>query len=74
MEIAKEDFRKPFFTEIVLIACWNIWKVRNATIFEKVMPTFRGWKGAFIHDLTLHKYRVKGKKLVELSKWIDTLL
>jgi hypothetical protein len=30
---AKEEFRKPFFTEIVLIACWNIWKVRNVAIF-----------------------------------------
>jgi hypothetical protein len=30
---AKKEFKKPFFTEIVLIACWNIWKVINVAIF-----------------------------------------
>ncbi|XP_073360718.1 uncharacterized protein [Aegilops tauschii subsp. strangulata] len=24
------SFRKPFFTEVVFIACWNIWILRNA--------------------------------------------
>jgi hypothetical protein len=71
---AKKDFSKPFFIEIILIACWNIWKVRNGVVFGKIVATFRSWKGAFIHDPILHKYRVKGKILPELSKWIDSLL
>jgi hypothetical protein len=30
---AKATFRKSFFFEIVAIACWNIWKIRNGAVF-----------------------------------------
>jgi hypothetical protein len=51
---AKRDFNKPFFFEVIFIACWNIWKQRNNAVFERVLPTSKAWKGAFIHDITLH--------------------
>jgi hypothetical protein len=35
------DFNKPFFFEVIFIACWNIWKQRNNAVFERVLPTFR---------------------------------
>jgi hypothetical protein len=33
---ARAGFAKPFFTEIVILACWNIWKMRNEYIFQHV--------------------------------------
>jgi hypothetical protein len=31
---ARNDFAKPFFMEVVIIALWNIWKERNGQIFK----------------------------------------
>ena len=70
----RRRFDKPFFTEVVVLASWHIWKQRNEAIFQGVMPTFRGWKRAFIHDATLHVHRVKAKHLDSFSQWIETLL
>jgi hypothetical protein len=50
---AKKDFAQPFFMEILIMACWNIWKIRNGKIFENQRPTFTKWKNAFIHDMTI---------------------
>jgi hypothetical protein len=50
---AKRDFAQPFFMEILIMACWNIWKIRNGKIFENQRPTFTKWKNAFIHDMTI---------------------
>jgi hypothetical protein len=33
-------FRKPFFMEVVMLGCWNIWKQRNGLIFRFERPTF----------------------------------
>jgi hypothetical protein len=50
---AKRDFAKPFFMEVLIMACWNIWKVRNGKIFENQRPSFSKWKAGFMHDMTL---------------------
>uniref|UniRef100_A0A453ILD2 Reverse transcriptase zinc-binding domain-containing protein n=1 Tax=Aegilops tauschii subsp. strangulata TaxID=200361 RepID=A0A453ILD2_AEGTS len=38
---ARKKFNKPFFSEVVFLAWWNIWKVRNDRAFRHVNPTFR---------------------------------
>jgi hypothetical protein len=30
---ARRQFSQPFFTAMVLSACWNIWKIMNGFIF-----------------------------------------
>jgi hypothetical protein len=71
---AMRKFNKPFFSEVVIIALWHIWKQRNDVIFQGIMPSFRGWKSRFVLDLSLHKHRVKEKHVQSLSRWIDSLL
>jgi hypothetical protein len=71
---ARRDFEKPFFFEIVILACWHIWKQRNGAIFERVIPSFRAWRAAFISDVTRHMHRVKDSWKPELSSWIDNLM
>jgi hypothetical protein len=70
---ARKDFGKPFFAEVVILACWHIWKQRNEAIFQNILPSFRAWRRCFIHDATLHVHRVKAKHLNSLSSWIDSL-
>lgn len=31
---AMKEFDKPFFAEVVFLAWWNIWMVRNAKVFR----------------------------------------
>jgi hypothetical protein len=37
--ITRSTFAKPFFAEVVILACWHIWKQMNEAIFQKVKPS-----------------------------------
>ncbi|XP_073355123.1 uncharacterized protein [Aegilops tauschii subsp. strangulata] len=70
---ASRSFRKPFFTEVVFIACWNIWIIRNAKVFRHERAGFNKWRSAFIHDISLMQYRVKAAYKDDLLCWISFL-
>jgi hypothetical protein len=70
---AKKSFLGPCFAEIVIIACWCIWKQRNGWIFKNIRPTFRRWKSSFVQEVTMLKHRVKKDTVPVLLSWIDTL-
>ncbi|XP_073367917.1 uncharacterized protein [Aegilops tauschii subsp. strangulata] len=70
---ASRSFRKPFFTEVVFIACWNIWILRNAKVFRHERAGFNKWRSAFIHDISLMQYRVKAAYKDDLHRWISFL-
>ena len=70
---AKQDFAKPFFTEVVFVACWNIWIIRNAKVFRHERQSFNKWRSAFIHDILLMQHIVKARYKEELLKWISFL-
>jgi hypothetical protein len=70
---AKPSFIGPCFSEIVILACWCIWKQRNGWIFKSIGPTLRRWKASFIHEVTMLKHRVKDDTVHKLLSWIDSL-
>lgn len=70
---AGRAFNKPFFTDIVILAAWHIWKQRNEAIFQNVLPSFRSWRRNFIHDATMHEHRVWSKHAHNWSEWISSL-
>jgi hypothetical protein len=70
----KRRFKGPCFVEIIILACWNIWKQRNNKIFKNIQPTFRNWREGFFSDVTLLKHRVKESTVPFLSSWLDNLL
>jgi hypothetical protein len=70
---AKRSFLGPYFSEIVIIACWCIWKQRNGWIFKLIIPTFRRWRSSFVHEVTMLKHRVKADTVATLLSWIDNL-
>jgi hypothetical protein len=70
---ARQQFNQPFFMEVVILACWNIWKQRNGKKFRDDRPTFLGWKRNFIHDISRLGHRIKKKHYSSLMAWIGTL-
>jgi hypothetical protein len=74
MEPELQNHFEDFFTEVVILALWHIWKQRNEAIFQDILPTFRGWKIRFIHEATMHVHRVKAKNSDSFSRWIDSLM
>ena len=70
---ARKDFGKPFFMEVLITACWNIWTIRNGRIFRNERHSFGKWKAAFIHDLTLLRFRLKKKHVDSFLSWISSL-
>jgi hypothetical protein len=71
---ARKEFAKPFFAEVVILACWHIWKQRNNKKFEHIRPSFGAWKAQFVHEASLHVHRVKDKHSDSFKIWIDSLL
>lgn len=47
IQVAKNNFQKPFFVEVFIIAAWQIWKQRNGKVFENITPSFTGRKILF---------------------------
>jgi hypothetical protein len=70
---ARRGFAKPFFMEVMITACWHIWKQRNGRIFENERPTFARWKCNFVHDITLLQHRIKVKHRDSLLTWVHSL-
>jgi hypothetical protein len=73
LDHARKEFAKPFFMEVIMLACWHIWIARNGKIFRSEKPAFAKWKAGFIHDMYLLRYRVKVKHRDTLIEWIRTL-
>jgi hypothetical protein len=70
---ARQSFGKPFFMEVLILACRGIWLFRNDKIFNQVRPTFTKWKHKFIHDMSLLHHRIKSKYKSQLLSWIESL-
>jgi hypothetical protein len=70
---ARRSFHKPFFMEVLIMACWHIWLIRNAKIFRGERPTFAKWRCNFVHDISLLRYRIKEKHIDSFTRWISSL-
>jgi hypothetical protein len=62
--------KKTFFMEVMMIACWNTWLIRNGKIFRHEKPTFVKWKAKFVHDISLLQHWIKAKYIDALLEWI----
>ena len=71
---ARSDFKQPFFTEVIMLAAWNIWKQRNGKIFEAKRPSFAAWRREFVHDISMLVHRIKTKHQSALKAWIGSLM
>jgi hypothetical protein len=60
--------------EIIILAAWAIWIIRNRKIFEDQAPSLSAWKAVFRQELILLSYRMKKKRNVAYKAWLDTFL
>ena len=70
---AKQSFGQPFFNEIVYLAAWNVWLLRNGRIFRNERHSFAAWRRNFTHDITLLSHRFKPSLKPLLLLWINYL-
>jgi hypothetical protein len=40
----KEKLKVPFFMEIIILAAWGIWIIRNNKIFKNSNPKIANWR------------------------------
>jgi hypothetical protein len=57
----KDTLKLPFVVEIIILAAWRIWIIRNRNFFEDQNPSFSAWKIVFKQELQLLSYRMKNK-------------
>jgi hypothetical protein len=62
----------PFSSEIIILAAWSIWMVRNNKIFNNQAPTFRNWRGFFIQELRMVAHRMKKKHVESFKEWLQS--
>jgi hypothetical protein len=73
VSVAKQSFGQPFFMEVLIMALWNIWILRNGLIFRNERPTFARWKCKFVYDMSWLQYRIKAKYKDKLVDWLASL-
>jgi hypothetical protein len=56
--------------EVFLIAAWEIWKHRNAVIFDGIRPNFQLWIVRFAKQIHLHLVRFNNDRSSLLADWL----
>jgi hypothetical protein len=59
----RDKLHIPFFMEVIILAAWSIWIIRNNKIFNNENPTIGRWKAIFKQELRWVQYRLKAKHL-----------
>ena len=61
------------FMEIFLIAAWEIWKLRNAIIFDAARGSLNLWIVRFKEHVLLQSVRFSHDKEALVKSWISSL-
>jgi hypothetical protein len=67
----KEKLNLPFAVEIIMLAAWSIWIVKNKNFFEGQAPSVLAWKTVFKQELQLLSYRMKKKWDAPFKSWLQ---
>ena len=70
---ASQNFQHSFFMEVFLIAAWELWKVRNAVIFDNAQPTVHLWSVKFREQLVLHLFCFNHVIKDSVVSWLASL-
>ena len=60
--------------DIIIVAAWAIWIVRNNKIFKQITPSFDSWKEIYASELNLLKFRIKKSLLQYFKDWLSLTL
>jgi hypothetical protein len=67
----KNKLRVPFAIDIIVLATWSIWIVRNNKIFNNKRPSFAGWRAIFHEELRMLGHRIKNKFKEQFFSWLE---
>jgi hypothetical protein len=63
----------PFSMEIIVLAAWSIWILRNEKIFNNIQPLFKTWKAIYFQELRWLGYRMKKKHEETFKDWLQSV-
>jgi len=66
---ARTTFGSPILRELVIIACWIVWKTRNGVIFGTKVCNLKNWKSRFKEELGFVCIKAKQNLKVTLDLW-----
>jgi hypothetical protein len=67
----KKKINVSFSMDIIILASWSIWIVRNNKFFNNVRPSLDSWKAILKQELRWLHYRMKNKFLPSFLKWLS---
>ena len=70
---ARQASPHSFFMEMVLIAAWEIWKLRNAIIFDGARCSLSLWTVRFKDQIKLQSLRFSHEKEALVDSWLSTV-
>jgi hypothetical protein len=73
LEEIKTRIKLPFAMEIITLAAWGIWMIRNNKIFKDQI-VFISWKVVYSQELKLLVHRMKKKHIALFKDWIQSHL
>jgi hypothetical protein len=68
----RDKLNLPFSMDIIILAAWGIWNIRNNKIFKNQRPTFQSWKFLFHQELHMLQYRMKKKNVQSFKEWLQS--
>lgn len=68
---ARIDFNNQVFREVVITACWTIWKIINSVIFDKRQVNIFMWKKQFKEEFSLVCTKASQSKQAAFIFWRD---
>lgn len=71
---ARQDANNEFFMDIFQIGAWEIWKLRNAVIFDAEQGSFQAWKRRVREQFHLQSLRFREDKRLLFIQWLETIL
>jgi hypothetical protein len=69
----KDKLQVPFSMDIIILASWSIWIVRNNKVINNQRPRFNNWKAIFHDELRLLKFRIKNRYKEQFFSWLEEL-
>jgi hypothetical protein len=69
----KGKLKVPFFMEIIILAAWGIWIIRNNKIFKNSHPKIANWRAVYYQELRMVKHRIQKKYAPQFSNWLHEL-
>ena len=68
----REKIQQPFAMDIIILAAWSIWIVRNNKLFRNERPRFASWKAIYFQELRLMNFRMKKKHAESFREWLQS--